>query len=229
MTSFPFGIFLALFAAVWLSMAVAGGIREFAKSGRMKWVVGSMTALVLIGAGGFFASGLVAMGTLKLPNSFQWAAGDVSGVVMTPEGNYVVPLEPTGRIQLYGPQWKFLSGWQVDAEGGDFRVRCTPDRIIHVLTGRGKKHYSFTQNGDPISDDGSFSFDLLPNGDEVLPAASAAIIVPTSPLLWVFSSPFFCWILIVIGTLGIKFATRSGLRNVDTSSSSPQNQPSNDS
>jgi hypothetical protein len=67
------------------------------------------------------------------------------------DGKYVVPLVSPGRVQLYDPQWHFLRGWHVDAEGGDFKVRCSLDGLIEVLTARGNHHYIFNELGELIS------------------------------------------------------------------------------
>jgi hypothetical protein len=206
MSSSLFGVVLAIFAVVWLSLAARGLARELNTDGPANWVVGLMGLLVIVGAAGFFATGLSAVGVLNFPRSFQWPAGYVSGVMRMPDGNVVVPLVPAGRLQLYDPQWRFLRGWQVNASGGDFRVECTPAGTIEVLTARGRRHYSFTESGDvisdvPSSDSGSDAF-YAPH------AEGQSVVVPTSPLLWVFSSPFFCWGVAAVGGVGIVVAKR---------------------
>ena len=111
----------------------------------------------------------------------------MTGVKKTADGKYVVPLVPEGRVQVYDSHWLFLRGWNVDALGGDFRVTPTPRSTIEVFTARGARHFSFTENGDLISDASmSESFDALPNKGQ-------SVVVPTSPILWVFSSPAISW------------------------------------
>src|SRR5260370_26217493 len=70
-----FGPVLALFAAFWLFMAARGTVRELKRADRFKWIVGVMYFLILIGASGFFAAALSAVGILKLPTSREWPAG----------------------------------------------------------------------------------------------------------------------------------------------------------
>jgi hypothetical protein len=118
-----FGMLVALFAGFWLFFAARGMAREFKRADRFKWIVGVMYFFVLIGASGFFAAALSAVGIFKLPSSREWPAGYVSGVVTTPDGKYIVPLVPSGRVQLYDSQWHFIRGWNVDAGGGDFKVQ----------------------------------------------------------------------------------------------------------
>ena len=157
-----------------------------------------MGLLVLVGAGGFFAAGLSAVGVLKLPSSVEWPAGYVTGVVTMADGKYVVPLVPPGRVQLYDPQWHFLRGWHVDAEGGDFRVRCSPDGLIEVFTARGNHYYSFKENGELISattaTDSEFSS---------LQNTGRSVVVPTPAPLWFLSSPFLSWGVALVGMAGM--------------------------
>jgi hypothetical protein len=204
-----FGLFLALFAGFWLFLAVRGMAREFKRadrSNRSKWIVTVMYVLVLIGASGFFAAGLSAVGVLKLPTSREWPAGYVSGVVTAVDGKYIVPLVPSGRVQLYDSQWRFIRGWNVDALGGDFKVQCSQDGVIEVFTARGAHHYSFAEDGHLIA-----STTILPEVFSAIPKGQS-VVVPTSPLLWVFSSPFLSWGLMVIGFAGMAILKKIGRR-----------------
>lgn len=162
-----------------------------------KWIVGVTYFLILIGASGFFATALSAVGILKLPCSREWPAGYVSGVVTELDGKYIVPLVPSGRVQLYDSQWHFIRGWNVDAGGGDFKVQCSPDGLIEVFTARGEHHFSFSEDGRLIA-----STTILPGVFSGLPKGQS-VVVPTSPLLWVFSSPFLSWAVMVIGFVGM--------------------------
>ncbi len=193
----PFGWALLIFAGFWLFLAGRGVAKDFKGRGAKKVAVGVMGLFVLIGAGGFFTSALSAIGILKLPASVEWPAGYVSGVVQMADGGYVVPLVPCGRVQIYDSQWRFLRGWNVDAEGGDFKVESAPTGTIVVLTARGERRYSFTADGDLISND------ALAQPYDSVPATGTMVRVPTSPLLWVFSSPFLSMGLAVIGFAGL--------------------------
>jgi hypothetical protein len=200
-----FNWFIALFAGFWLFLAARGMVREFKRSDRFKWIVAVMYFVILIGAGGFFAASLSATGVLKLPSYREWPAGYVRGVVTAADGKYIVPLVPSGRVQLYDPQWHFIRGWNVDAGGGDFKVECSPDGLIEVFTARGERHYSFTEDGHWVAPRTlPETFASLPSGDSV--------VVPTPPLLWVFSSPFLSWGLAVIGFVGLAILKKIGSR-----------------
>jgi hypothetical protein len=201
-----FNWFIALFAGFWLFLAARGMVREFKRGGRFKWVLAVMYSIILVGAGGFFAASLSATGVLKLPTYREWPAGYVRGVVTAADGKYIVPLVPSGRIQLYDPQWHFIRGWNVDAGGGDFKVECSPDGRIEVFTARGERHYSFTEDGHLVA-----STRILPETFASLPSGDS-VVVPTPPLLWVFSSPFLSWGLAVIGFVGLAILKKIGSR-----------------
>jgi bacteriorhodopsin len=64
-----FGWVIAIFAVVWLFLAGRGITGEIQRTQQTKWIMGLMGLLVLVGAGGFFAAGLSAVGVLKLPSS----------------------------------------------------------------------------------------------------------------------------------------------------------------
>jgi hypothetical protein len=113
-----------------------------------------------------------------------------------PDGRYVVPLVPSGRVQIYDSQWQFLRGWSVEAQGSEFGVECS-SKEIEVLTARGEHCYSFTDDGKLISTSS------LSEPYYSLPKTGESVKVPTSPLLWVFSSPFLSMGLAVIGFVGI--------------------------
>jgi hypothetical protein len=192
-----FNLFIVLFAGFWLFVVSRDLARQFKPGNRFRWIVATLSFLVLIGAGGFFAAALSAMGVIKLPASREWPSGYVSGVVTTEHGDYIVPLVPSGRVQLYDAQWHFIRGWNVDAAGGDFKVEYSPEGLIEVFTARGSQHYSFTEEGRLI-----VPARILPETFASLPRGES-VAVPTSPLLWVFSSPFLSWGLAVIGFIGL--------------------------
>jgi hypothetical protein len=156
-----------------------------------------MSLLVLVGVVGVLASFLSAMGPLRLPNDYEWPVGYVRGVVTTPDGNHVVPHWPSGRVQIYDSQWRFLRGWNVDSWGGYFWVRCSPSGEIEVYPMRGNSRYSFTQEGRLLAServDGNWP--RLPKGQSVF--------VPTPFLLWIFSSPIISGLVATVGIIGLQ-------------------------
>src|SRR6476469_4985815 len=105
-----FRVFIALFSCVWLFLAGLGIVRQVKRGGRVNWLVSIAGLFLMVGAGGFFATGLSAMDVITLPDSFEWPSGYVRGVVQTQDGKYVVPHIPAGRVQLYDSQWRFIRG-----------------------------------------------------------------------------------------------------------------------
>ncbi len=192
-----FGLFLLVFALTWIYFVLRGIVRWVPPDGPKKWIVAVMGLLVLVGACGFFGAALSAEGVLQFPRSFEWPVGYVNGVRTALSGNYVVPLVPSGRVQIYDGQWHFLRGWHVAAHGGDFKVEARePDRI-EVFTARGQHHYTFTDNGDLIAA-ATFSEDFYS-----LPSGGPYIVVQTSLFGWIFSSPFLSWATALIGFVGL--------------------------
>ena len=91
----------------------------------------------------------------------------------------------------------FIQGWHVDAEGGDFNVRCSLDNLIEVFTARGDHHYTFSEDGRLISSE------ILSGGFSSLSNEAESVVVPTAPLLWVFFSPFLSWGVALLGFAGL--------------------------
>lgn len=189
-------VFIAVIAIFWLFNAVRGVMRGMKQPVGPKWTIVVLHLLLALGGEAFFAQALCTTGVIKLPSSLQWPAGYVSGVVATEDGKQIVPLTPVSRVQIYDSQWHFITGWYVNTGGGDFRVQSAPDGMIEVFTARGRRHYSFSQDGHLISSESySGGFESVPSGE--------SLVVPTSPFLWVFSSPLLSWSVGAIGLVGL--------------------------
>lgn len=200
---------LLLLVGIWcyrIGHEIAGQIK---RQKRLNWLVAISGLVVTIGASGFFAILLVSTGTITLPNSFEWPAGDVSGVVETWDGKYLVPLVPVGRLQIYDSSWHFLRGWQVNTNGGSFTVENSPNNEILVSTSRvyhrfgsvdEARRYVFTENGKLISE-------ISPNYSGVTESEDY-MSVPTRRLLWIFSSPYLSGGFGLTGMLGLLAAEK---------------------
>jgi hypothetical protein len=208
-----FDLLFISFAGFWLFQVSRSIIRSLQRDDKTNWIVAAMGLLVLTGFGGFFAAGLTAEGIFRLPNSFEWPAGYVDGIESLPDGKYVVPLEPSGRLQIYDANWHFLRGWQVDAHAGGFWVECPPDGYIEVYTNRGSHHYTYTANGDLLSSQ------TYTQGSNLPPEHGPYTVVPTGALGWIFSSPFISWAVGVLGFIGLalvkKFRTTTSKDPLD--------------
>lgn len=189
---------LWLLIGVWPLYAIIQEVsRTLKRDGRPSWIVVAMWLLALVGCTGFFVIGAVSAGILKVSNSFEWPAGYVKGVATMANGNQVVPLESSGRLQLYDPKWKFLRGWHIEAFTGDFKVECPPDGMIRAYTAKGHHLYTFTEKGELVSStkyDGDF---------EALPSNDSYVAVPTSLAGWPFSRQFISLGLCVLALLGL--------------------------
>ncbi|MGA7848810.1 MAG: hypothetical protein WCA13_06850 [Terriglobales bacterium] len=198
-----FGFFILVFAGFWVYFASRDLTWEFRATDPTTWVATLMCVLFVVGVGGVLASALSALGPLQLPSHYEWPAGYVRRVVTSADGKYIVPLWPSGRIQVYDSQWRFVCGWNVDAWGGYFIVQCSPSGVIEVFTLRDDRHYSFTQEGHLISSE-RFSLPMLP------PQKGRSAVVPTPPLLWIFSSPILSGALALIGFVGLMALNKIG-------------------
>ncbi|WP_419806578.1 hypothetical protein [Terriglobus sp.] len=149
--------------------------------------------MATLGVVSFLGGGLFANGIVKVSPKLNWPAGHANHVVSTTDGTHAVGLENLGRIQVYSPTWKFLQGWQIDAEGGDFSIVPQANKELYVYTARSKMLFVYSECGALIRS-GSYEqeFADVPKGDVVN--------VPTPWFLWPFSSPFTCWALAVVGT-----------------------------
>jgi hypothetical protein len=188
-----FDSLLILFAAFFLIQAARGATRELKVHGRNQWIFAVPILIGLFGFAGFFAQMLSGEGIVKLPMTYEWPAGYVTNVITTADNKYVVPIVPSGRVQLYDSNWHFLRGWNVDALGGDFKVAADSPGTLEVFTARGEHHYTFTENGELISSS------PLTKSYYSLPTSGQAEVVSTPLLLWPLSNPF---ISVVVGTLG---------------------------
>jgi hypothetical protein len=203
-----FGWTVAVFAVIWTVLAIRGISRQSKRGERFDWLVWVGGFLVVLGAVGFFGAALTSVGMVKLPASFEWPPGYVSGVVTSPNGFRIVPLQPLGRVQVYGPDWRYLRGWQVGGEGGPFKIVTSQPEKIEVYTLRGSHHFTYIEDGQLLATEPyTQPYDSLPN-------SGRSQVVPTFPLLWPFSSPFLSIGLVVIGAMGPKLS--KWLRNRPT-------------
>ena len=193
-----YSFFSVGFAGFWSFFAFRGKSWAFNISDPSTWLTLLMFFVFFVGLAGVLASDLSAFGLVRLPSSCEWPAGYVRGVITTPGGKHVVPLWPSGRVQIYDSQWHFVRGWNVDAWGGVFEVQCSSDGMIEVLTARGDRLYRFTEEGQLISS--------LPleRPISLWITSGRPVIVRTPLALWVFSSPILSGAVAIIGFVGLE-------------------------
>jgi len=187
----PLSILLILFIGGALLFVSVPQIFLDAKKahGRRRVLLALGGLLLAVGLAGFFGSALSAVGGLNwLRPSFEWPVGFASGVITTKDRTHIVPHTPSGRIQVYDADWRFLRGWHVDAGGGKFKLIPSDPYTFEVITARGQHHYVFNLDGR-LDSSGTYS----PRSYSEFPTPTEAYFVPTALWLWPFSNPFISW------------------------------------
>jgi hypothetical protein len=206
-------ILLSVLIAGWIFLSVFG---SFGAKGFSGWKLGPSLlarALLILGAVGFFGNGLSAAGGLNwLPPSFEWPAGYSRGVLTTPAGVHVVPLQPSGRVQIYDAGWKFLRGWHIEGSGKPLDLTPAGGETFHVFTAGSHWDFVFDTQGRMISKEkyGATSGPNFRNDGE-------AMFVPTRLWLWVFSSPFLSFFTMMAGMGLIMLIARHAPKDVESS------------
>jgi hypothetical protein len=192
---------LFLFGALWI------GLTTLRDTNRWKrWLALPSSFLIAVGAVGFFCCGISYTGGLDwLPSAFEWPAGFVDGVLTTSSHGRIVLIKPAGRVQVYDPAWRFLRGWPVSA---GLKLRLLQDGTVEVLT-KGQKGFVFDLNGRLLSQETYAVRDFL-DLENSLPAGES-IFVPTPWWLYVFSSPFLSWLVMLSGFMPVMLLGRWGL------------------
>ena len=195
-------------ALAWL----CGGVIVVARGLRRPWnwrTPASIAAGIfcLYGIAGFFGSGFASTGGLDWLGAFEWPVGYTSGVVRTHDGKYIVPHEPTDRIQIYDANLHFLRGWRVAAGSGALTADVDADDHIHAYVARGDWHLVYDTDGRILSQS---HYD--PRQSPGVPANAISVRVPTRWWLWPLTGPFYGWLCAMV-FLALFFATGRRGRN----------------
>lgn len=144
-----------------------------------------------------------------LPASFEWPIGYADNVITTHSGQHIVPHTPSGRIQIYDSDWKFIRGWNVGASGGDFRVMPFNESTqqIEVITARGNWKYHFDMNGNELSKEA-----YSPTAYSSFPKTGTSLWVATPFWLMPLSHPFIAWGVGALGMLGLHLSKKKKLK-----------------
>jgi len=179
--------------------------------------------MIAVGITGFLGQAFSACGGLNwLPQSFEWPAGQVDGVITTSSGLRVVPTNAAGRVQVYDADWNFLRGWHIGSgASGAFALRPLENDCFEVITARGNHRYVFTTDGELLT------AGTYPSQDYTrLSTAGEPAVVPTAWWLWPFTSPLISWLIFAGGfaMFGLACWRRKGKKAADAkpaSSSDP--------
>ena len=194
-----------LIGGTWVVFAAAFPFSSKRRTKQKRLLSFVASALLLVGGIGFFGSALSAVGGLNwLPNSFEWPVTHATGVVSTRNGLHVVPHIPSGRVQVYDPDWTFISGWHVDALGGTFKIVAAEDNRIELVTARGNWHYVFSGTGKLLS-----KHKYTPVTYSSFPDTGTSCFVPTPPWLCVFYHPYVSLGVAAIGMGTLTVADRN--------------------
>lgn len=116
----------------------------------MPWALAGML-LTLYATCAFYGSYMSALGYFdRLPQSFEWPMGRPNGVITMRDGTHVVPHPPSGRVQIYDRDWRFVRGWHVE-RGGDFTLEESGIDSFYVATARGSFLYLYRVSGDLLA------------------------------------------------------------------------------
>ncbi len=193
-----FGLILAAMLVALPLAFVVRGISSFKEmTARRRWLGIVSSLFILVGMWGVIGSILI-YGTDWLPPSFEWPAGYVQGVLTTLRGNRIILVKGVARVQVYDARWHFVRGWHVDRAQ---KLHLLPDETVEVLQRGGCKSV-IDVNGKLLSQ-GMLSpkdIDLhnLPLGEDAR--------VPTSPFLYMFSSPAMSLLVVVFRGVGLSIA-----------------------
>src|SRR5216683_7401697 len=95
-------------------------------------------ALILVGLLGF-------LGTACLPYAGTWLDSVELPIffetytIALPDGGRLTATMPTQRVQHYGSDGLFRTGWFVDGKGGHFAIGLTSDGWVAICTVRGRE------------------------------------------------------------------------------------------
>lgn len=151
--------------------------------------------LMAMGILGFFGSALSSATELGKFIHFEWPVGKADAAIQYTDGTFVVPHEPSGRVQIYDSSLKFIRGWQIQAGGGGFKLNPNKDQTLDVYTFRGRMKYHYDLKGNLLSSK-SYSGSIPENHAQL-----TSVTIPTPIYLWIFTHPFASWGCAVLGAL----------------------------
>jgi hypothetical protein len=180
-------------------------------------------ALILVGLVGFLGTIFVIffpyaftwLDRVELPTFFE------TYTIGLPDGGRLTATVPAQRVQRYGSDGRFRTGWFVDGKGGSFAIGLTSDGRIAICTARTHEMFFFDPDGRRLGHQAcpgpsvglASEVHILRPADfpvdevHLQPAASVerpnASLVPI--LLVPFWHPFAAWLMLFIGIIALRF------------------------
>jgi len=189
-----------LFGLVWLGLVLRAIVTRVPMRPGHRGVHFLLGGLAIYGGIGFFGQAAAATGALSfLPASFEWPVLRPRANVRAANGNTIVGLMASGRVQLYDGQGRFVRGWFVPASGGMFTVRNAPLENIEVVTARSRRRLIYSHDGVLLEhgpSPGDSSVDLASR-------ESPGVNVSSPWPLWPLASPFVALTSAAIGFIGL--------------------------
>ncbi len=187
-----FSTLILIMLGVWIIQALrlAFSQKEFTWKSALNFIA---SACLIVGAVGFFGSALSATAGLGTSPSFEWPIGSTDKALEYPNGNIVVPHEPSGRVQIYDKSLQFIRGWSVKASGGSFKLFPAENSTFYMFTARGDMKYHYDLNGKLLSSE-KYSGSYPADSTELV-----SISIPTPLYLQVFTHPFASWFVAAFG------------------------------
>lgn len=200
-----FSIFILVIFILWMVQVFNILFKQKSLSKRTLFNYIAATFLA-IGAVGFFGSALSATAGRGKSETFEWPIGSAEGALELKDGTYIVPHTESGRIQVYSQSLDFIIGWYVKAGGGTYRLIPNDGNTFYVYTARGNMKYLYNTKGELLS-----SERYTDNYPKESPEA-IKVWIPTPFYLLIFSSPFYPWLIGVIGGFILYFNNKDLLK-----------------
>lgn len=173
--------------------ALYGAFDSWRRLHGIRRVIGMVGGILLaVGGGAFFSIGLCSLGAI--PPTFEWPVGRADQIIQLPDGLRVATHTPSGRMQVYDRQWRFVRAWNVDASGGVFKARLTTTGLLEVWTARGDKRLIFELDGRLVEAGSYAPASYSDFREDGMPGY-----VPTPLPLWMFAHPFVAWSVGAVG------------------------------
>lgn len=162
------------------------------------WMLHGCSVVTIVGIAAFFAPIATGAGQL-IPSSVEWPIGRSVDAVELASGHYAVAHDPTGRIQIYDQELRFVRGWHVEIAGGAMELSIPPGQadVLQVYGHRTKQRSFYTVDGELVSQEASEREPVF-----VDETRQRTIKLAQRWWQWPLTSPIYGGSLMLLGTLG---------------------------